>query len=303
MATSDVERAVNALVAKQDRIRMLWQYYDGDHPVVYTNERLREIFRNVDARFTANWCAVVVDALFNRVQLGGFDVDEASANAEIDALWSELDLALEADDVHVGALVTGESYLCAWRDDAGEIEAYYNDPRLIQVFYDPENPRRKSWAAKWWDDEEGKRRLTLYYPDRLEYYVSTRKASGISSGKSFVEYEPAQANPYGVVPVFHFRTERRVLKSELANVIPVQNGINKLMIDMMVAAEYGAFKQRYIISSMDTPGKLKNAPNEIWDLAAGDGQSQPTSVGEFSATDLDNYLGAIDKLAQYIGVI
>ena len=36
---------------------------------------------------------------------------------------------------------------------------------------------------------------------------------------------------------------------------------------------------------------------------AADKDSQPTSVGEFSPTDLANYLGAINKFAQDIGVI
>ena len=46
--------------------------------------------------------------------------------------------------------------------------------------------------------------------------------------------------------------------------IPLQNAINKLVTDLMVAAEYGAFMQRWIISNADT-SSLKNAPNEIWE--------------------------------------
>jgi hypothetical protein len=64
----------------------------------------------------------------------------------------------------------------------------------------------------------------------------------------------------------------------------------------MVSAEYGAFKQRWVISQGDT-SQLENGANMIWELPAGDGQGQPTSVGEFSATELDNYLGAVDNLA------
>ena len=75
------------------------------------------------------------------------------------------------------------------------------------------------------------------------------------------------------------------------------------LTDMMVAAEYGAFKQRYIISNADVSGKLKNAPNEIWDLPAGDGMGQQTQAGQFEATALDNYLKAIENLATAISTI
>jgi hypothetical protein len=71
---------------------------------------------------------------------------------------------------------------------------------------------------------------------------------------------------------------------------------------MMVAAEYGAFQQRWIISQGDTSG-IKNAPGEVLDIAAGDGVGQDTSVGSFSSTDLDNYLKAISTLASAVGSI
>jgi len=109
-------------------------------------------------------------------------------------------------------------------------------------------------------------------------------------------------NPHEEVPFFHFRLERRRIKSDLTNAIPLQNGINKLVTDMMVAAEYGAFKQRWIISQAKTD-TMKNAPNEIWDLPAGDGMGQQTSVGQFDATDLENYTKAVDSLASAIAII
>jgi hypothetical protein len=71
---------------------------------------------------------------------------------------------------------------------------------------------------------------------------------------------------------------------------------------MMVAAEYGAFRQRWIISNADV-SVLKNAPNEIWHIPAGDGMGQSSQVGEFNPTDLGNYLDAIERLAADISRI
>ena len=56
-------------------------------------------------------------------------------------------------------------------------------------------------------------------------------------------------------------------QSEIAMVMSNQDAINKLLADMMVAAEFGAFRQRYIISQVD-PGSLKNAPNPRASVAA-----------------------------------
>lgn len=302
--TTDLERAYNALSGKLELYNRLWRYYDGDQPVVYTAQRLNEIFANIDARFNENWCSVVIDSVADRITLDGFTIaDDESAQQQLSEAWEELELALEADDTHKAALVCGEAFLIVWPAEDGEIQAYYNDPRLCHVFYEAENPRRKRLACKWWIDNELKYRLTLYYPDRIEYYQSEHKAENVSSANSFEPFQPAQANPYEEIPVFHFRTERRTVKSDLTDAIPIQNAINKLLIDMMVAAEYGAFKQKWIISNADTPGKLKNAPNEIWDLPAGDGVSQNTQVGEFTATELSNYFNSIDKLSSALGAI
>lgn len=313
MPVSDLERAYKVLQAKTHDYNQLWAYYESAAPLVYTSERLREVFQNRESRFSENWAAVVIEAELERIHLKEFTVgtDKAAAGA-LNDLFADTELNLDALDVHKAALVTGEAYVIAWKDDESDeggrvidsdIEAYYHDPRMTHLFYDPEHPRRKLFAAKWWiGEDDEKRYINLYYPDRIEYYVSTQKASSISSARGLHERQPPEDNPFGIVPVFHFRTDRRKITSRLLNVIEPQDALNKLLADMMVAAEFGAFKQRWAITNSDTKA-LKNAPNEIWNIPAGDGTEQPTSVGEFSATELGNYLDAIDKLSAAIGII
>jgi hypothetical protein len=304
--TTDLERAYAALSGKRAEYDRLWRYYDGDQPLTYANERLREIFAGLGSNpvFTQNWAAVVIDACVERIHLDGLGASDEGQDAVLERMWTQLQLDGEADDAHLAALVTGESFLVVWPDvETGEPDAYYNDPRLCHVFYDADNPRRPRFAAKWWVADDDITRLTLYYPDRLEYY-SARSKQQPQSASGFILLENGiERNPYDVIPVFHFRRSGRRAASDLHNVIPIQNGINKLLSDMMVAAEYGAFKQRYIISNVETQGKLANAPNTIWEIPAGDGAGQSTSVGEFSPTDLGNYLDAIRNLAGALAAI
>lgn len=296
---SDLSNAYDAITGKQHKLTNTFNYYDGNQPLVYANERLREVFAGVEARFTENWCAVVIDTVKERIQLRGFEVP-ASVQGLADSIWEANELSLESDDLHTAALVTGESYLIV-QGEGADIQMFYNDPRLCQAFYSFDNPRQMRYAAKMWIDDAGYYRMTLYYPDRFEYYRTAQKATQVSSASAFVpddtEYPEGQAvNTYGTIPLFHFKTRKRDIQGDLIDVIPVQNGINKLMTDMMVAAEYGAFRQRWTISNADL-GTLKNSPNEIWNLPGGDGIGQQTTVGEFSPTDLANYLNAISQLA------
>lgn len=309
---TDLEKAYLALSGKLNHYNLLWKYYDGDQPLMYASKRLDDIFKDLKMRkFTENWCSVVIDVAQDRIQLKSLSSKDAKANKQLALDWEDLNLAIEASDVHEAALVIGESFLIVGdeTDDEGEAElqVYYNDARNCHLFYEPSNPRKKRLGVKWWVGVDGHIRITLYYPDRFEYYRSNKAGTQVDSAKAFKPFSPNGAgekvdNPNGEIPFFHFRLERRIVKSDLTNAIPLQNGINKLNTDMMVAAEYGAFMQRWIISDADISG-LKNAPNKNLWIPAGDGTGQGSSVGQFTATDLDNYIKAIDSLASAIAVI
>lgn len=303
MSIKDMTLAFKTLQAKQDPYTTLFNYYDGEQPLVYTAQRLTDIFKDLDAYFAENWASVVVDSARDRINLREIQVSGAGQKRWKE-LWESSEISLESDDVHEAALVTGEGYFIAWPDEDGVMQGYHNDPRLVHLFYERAEPRKKRFAAKMWTGEDKKANLTLYYEDHLEYYKSTHNAENITSANSFEPAKNAKAeNPFGEIPVFHYRLGQRKVKSDLRNVIPIQNGINKLLTDMMVTAEFMAFPQRYVISNAEIKGKLKVSPKEIWDLPGGDGMGQQTQTGQFEAAKLENYLHSIDNLATALGSI
>lgn len=302
VCVSDLTNAVAALSAKGKNYRTLWRYYDGDHPMVFANSRLRQVFGPGLENFVQNWCGVVVSAAMERMSLERFVVSQDDAQTQrLNEMWLASEMDVDVEDVHESLLVTGEAFVFVWKRNDGTIEAYHNDAQLCEVFYESANPRRKRYAVKWWYEEalDGWR-LNLYYRDRIEYYF--RQGKEISNdGRGFeafaVDGVGVAENPFGEIPIFHFRKSRRKSRSELQDLIPIQDGVNKLFSDMMVAAEYGAFPQRYIISNADI-AKLKNAPNEIWDLPGSDGEGQDTQVGQLQAAQLQNFWQTIEKLVE-----
>jgi len=301
--STDLERAFEALQAKKKPYDKLFAYYEGDQPLTYmSSSRMQKIFQGLDGYFAQNWCSVVIDAVRDRINLRKIEV-KGAASKVWQELWEASQLEMESDELHEAELITGEAFLICWKNAEGKMEAYYNDPRLCHLFYDAEFPRIKQFAAKWYEDDDARMRLTIYYSDRLDYYISKGKAEDVSKASAFLPMEPASGpNPFGEVPVFHFRKAKQI-RSDLKNVIPIQNATNKLLTDMMVAAEFGAFKQRYVISNAEVQGKLKNSPDEIWDLPAGDGMGQQTQAGQFDATPLSNYLDGIEKQVAAISSI
>lgn len=303
----DLEKAFNALSEKKRVYGKLWRYYDGDQPLVYNSERLREIFSGLDAKFIENWCSVVVDAVLDRIEMQTPRGKEESTNSILEELW---DASLETDvfSVHEDVCVTGESFVIVWpnKDDPATIDVFHNDSRLVYVEYELDNPRQIRYAAKWWREDD-RVRITLFYPDRLEYYASKKSTEDVVSANAFDPYvdestgSSVAVNPFSKIPVFHFRSTARKPKSQMANILDIQDAINKLLSDMMIAAEFGASPQRYVISHAGLDDSLKIAPNTIWDLPASL-EGQGTTAGQFQASDLGNYLNAISALSMFIGI-
>ena len=292
MAT-DLERAYEALNGKLLNYSTLFAYADGVQPTVYSTDRLREAFGNIRATFTQNWCSVVINAVLDRLMLKGFDAQDEAENNRLDDLWNRLRMNTDSYDAHYDALVTTEGFLILGRD-GDRIDAYRNDPRSCHMFYHKERPKEREFATKWWDDD-GIWNIRLYYPNRLELYQARSKDRPSSAGAfTLVSQEP---NPYDEIPVFHLRC-----RGEMDNIITLQDAVNKLFADMMVSAEFAAFKQRYIISNMDVSA-IENAPYKTWILPGGDGTGQETSVGQFDATPLNTYLDAINDIANAIAII
>jgi hypothetical protein len=301
MSLEDLGRGVKAIDAKGPGYAKLERYLDGDHPLVYMASRLKEIFPQLDARFSLNFCEVVAGALLERINLRGFKAADTTTTTELAALWEDRHLGVECDLVHEAAVTTGEAFVIVWPDATGKPEIFAQQSGACHVAYDDEHPTLRAWAVKRWFSEALDRwRVQLYYPDHIEAYQSTGKdLPSATSGYAFMFEE---RNPFGIVPVFHFKVHGRKAKSDLRSVVPVQDMINKLCADMMVSSEFGSFKQRWKIGGAQADG-LQNGPDVVWDLPGAREGEQPVGVGEFSAADLAQFLAAIDKFAGYVAAI
>lgn len=303
---SDVSRAFEHFKDVYLKYCAYYDYFDGNQPLRYSTERLKLAFEQIRPKFRQNWCAVVINAVLDRMELYGWSTAEETANAILADVWAETGLSLESNEIHESALVCGESFLIGWKEEGQPIEFYFNDPRRAACFYDSDRPKIKTYAAKWWDADDGCH-LLLYYPDRLERYIApAKKMSELraeDAANAFrLEPDGISTNPFGMIPVFHFRNSLRSHESDLKNVTEIQDAINKLFCDMMVTAEFSAFPARYVISSAEID-TLQNAPNMIWDLPAGLEGQQNTQVGTLEAANLNNYSGQIEALAQSISSI
>lgn len=257
------------------------------------------------------------------------DLDLRQADRDARRIWQENYLDAESSIGHTEALVMGYAYALVWprEDDGGK----RTTPRItiespLEMIHEAEPGDRRDIkvAIKSWRNADGFQELTLYYPDRVEKYRSAQKVTagtslsarrwvrrvGVMAEATDEADEELEAWPLehdlGRVPVVVLGNRPRLdgsYRSEIEDLITAQDAINKLEADLLVAAEFAAFRQRWAtgIEIPEDPetGEVqepyKAAVNRIW-VAEGD----KARFGDFEVSDLRPYIAAIEKWIQNI---
>lgn len=297
--------AITALGDRQKRYRLYRDYYTGLHRLMIDGDRLLRTFKGLFRDFRLNLCSPVVDSLADRLEVQSFSAGEDEAEDALE-IWKRNRMRRRSGHVHLEAISSGDAFAIVWPSADNRATIYPNKPTEVCVDYDSESPGIITRAAKLWKERDGSHRLTLYYPDRIEKYATPQKAFQSSAGTALglqnfserpVEGEPwPLPNPYGQVPVFHFANNAdlgEMGSSELRDAIPVQDALNKSVLDMLVLAEYQAYPQRYALNiqvNRDDEGNpinpFKAGPDRMWIANGG----EHTQIGQFSAADLDPVL-------------
>jgi hypothetical protein len=315
------------LLGRLPEIRRYEDYYEGRHRLNFVTSEYREEFGKMLAGVTDNWMALVVDAVEERLHVDGFRIPDDSGEGQADksawTTWQRNCLDADSELVHQIALQAGSAYAMVWygAEDTAEITAEH--PSQTIIAYAGGSRRERLAALKTWTDEwTGAVRANVYMPDGIYKFESSkvpaptdyvtpsgrardlglvwdRTWSVSSEDDGFVE------NPLGVVPIVEFRNRPRMLgvgRSEIADVISTQDQINKLVCDMLVAAEFSAFRQRWAtgvevptdpVTGKELDDSFAAAVNRLWSVP-----SDAARFGEFGETDLGNYVKAIENRVQ-----
>jgi enamine deaminase RidA (YjgF/YER057c/UK114 family) len=295
---SNIKKALDMIVDRRDHYLVAESYYTGVQREIFTNDVWLKLFRQNNTHFRFNFAKSVVDAVSNRLEIANVTGMSEEANNELSKVWENNQLELDSSEIHRNALLYGDAYAVVWTDSFGQTTIDYNSPLTTVVIYDDENPRIKKYAAKLWqtEDAQGKKlaKLNMYYPDRIEKYESFGEIQHVVSPTSF-QLVSVVENPWGQIPVFHFRTTKQYGKPEHSDAYGPQDAINKLMATHMITVDYQGAPQRYALSSGgngaeyedfsesgtvdENLGRLKNGPGELWYL------NGVSKVGEFAPAD------------------
>jgi Phage portal protein, SPP1 Gp6-like len=288
------------LDAAQHEIARCHDYHSGKHPLLFATEKFREAFGGLFKTFADNWCELVCDVPRQRLRVTGFRFGDEPGDADAWRIWQRNNLDLGSLLVHNEALIAGRAYVIVWADGAGRPRITPEPARQCIVLNDPAT-RLPVAALKKWEIPGGGLAARLFLPDRVVSY--TAQAGATVSGWRRTN---TLDNPLGQVPVVEFQNKPTLLgggRSELANVIPVQDAVNKMITDLLVASEFNSFKMRYLLVDAKSEAfdrliaelKTKAAALQRYLVVAGGQQ-----VGAFPETTLEGFVSAITLLTQHV---
>lgn len=298
-----------------DDYQTFQDYYDGEQKTRLT-DRAKKYLQASGFRFSENFCETVIDVYAERLVVVGFtsNLVEKADGEEIDPLgdtigdWWERDKMDALQDlVHTTTFTKGDAFLVAdWNQQRDRPRWAFNKPDLIRPFYTDDDEidfAVKKWRsrAKGPQNKQGRWiiRLNVYWPDRVEKYFRRSKDEGQwerwqDPGDTAwpLPWLDSTGDPLGV-PVFHFRNKplgNEYGRSELRPVIPQQDELNKLILDLNLFADNLAVPQDWATGVTGDSVAFKRA-FDVWRA-----DSPEAKFGRLEAGDGSSLLEAVEQV-------
>lgn len=326
----DLEWGLAELKTRERDYLLARRYLEGDHRLAFATKDWTTQFGRLFTAFADNLCPSVLFAVRNRLSVIGFSVagdEDPTTGAEVAdrtggapgaadlawGIWNRNGMDRRQKELYLEALLGGDSYAIVWEhpNEEGRAIVYPNRPDQCVVRYDEEIPGRRAVALKAWILPDKRARANLYYDDRIEKYATRSPSSGgglPTKATTFDEWTGADGMEAAIVPheleavpvvpfTFGGSVGRRG-RSRLADVIPIQDALNKSIADMLVAMEFQSIPQRWVVGytpEIDPITQLPKKPfipgaDRLW------GVTDPNArFGQFDAAALEPFIKVSDS--------
>ncbi len=226
------------------------RYYQGKQPLAFLSPEAKTALGNRFGLMSSNIPRLAVTALAERLRITGFLGDN-----QLWADWMRNDLDQTSDVAHREALLFGDSYVIVWADALGRPQVTIESAKQVAVLTDP-GTRQITSAVKHWENRyDNTTEAVLYLPDRI-VRLRADQIGATTTGFNVIGELP---NPLGVPPVVNLRNTDLVLSSlnqsdrflggwgssEIEDLKPLVDALNKSLADMMVTSEYVGRPRRW----------------------------------------------------------
>lgn len=230
MTSSDqLVEALEALDAHQGPYAELERYSRGEQPLAWISPESRKALGNRLPRLASNIPGLQIRSIVERLRLVGFSDSRAWD------LFTATDLDQLAAQAMSDALLYRTGFVLVWTKN-GKPVATVENPRQCHVLRDPAD-RSVTVGLKRYHTKT-QTHAYLYLPDRVEQWVSDSPGAAVQGFNLVGTVD----NPLGQVPLVPIDNGH----SEIADLLPLCDALNHLLVSMMVGAEAAGKGRRWI---------------------------------------------------------
>lgn len=339
-----LDKLSRRLIQKRRRTKIFWDYYHGNHRLLFATAKFREAFGGLFNEFADNWCRPPIEALNGRIDLTGFRIDPKSEGDD-DAweFWQANRMDWRSGLAHEGALVGEESAAGVWygQEDRSIPQITVMDPNEVTVAVAGDGVTRLAALRMWTDLNDGQVYANVYLPDAIWKFIA---GSSVSNDLTIAEFAAYQDHPGGgagapnfgglwlppgyieerggwlpnkvrgeawplpnpvgkvnVVPLVNRAKINGFGESEIRDIVPLQDAVNKTLMDGQINSEFTAFPQRWMIGSV--PRDAQGNPKEPFDFAANRVWYHEDTEGSFGDFRQGDNAGLVKWIEMLIGHI
>lgn len=281
MPADDAAAALVDLDRRRPAYLKARDYIHGQFPIVGATPKFLEFFEEVIEEFQLNLCEPTVDTY---VEKCGIDTWEGDGAEQAAKWWDEGPGKRLQNEVTAETVGIGDGYLLAWPNRRGERRLNVlraDEATVVHADDDPDDIELslKVWAVADPDDRTRQlTRLNVYYDDRVERWLTRQqfaKGWGDIDETALQPFDgdgepPVIGHDFGENPMVHFpgkpdKWRTGFGRSVLSAAMPVQDRLNKHVIDIVIGSEQYAFPLRVLLAyatDVDPEtGKAKNLPD------------------------------------------
>lgn len=301
MDTDLLVELLHTLDAPQYRYTQLLNYYNGAQELSFLSPEAKVALGTRFARMASNIPRLAVTSLSERLRITGID------SADVWADWLANDLDQLSTVAMREALLFGTSAVIVWARPDGSPLVSVESPRQVAVITDP-GTREVTSAVKRWRTKTTTE-LVVFGPGEI---VRMRADTPVAATAGFYVVDTLP-NPFGIVPVVPLRNSDLLDDgcSEITDLCPLVDGLNKVLTDMLVTSEYVGRPRRWAtgIELVEVPvlnddGDETGEVTVVSPIPEGDrlmiAENDTAKFGQLDPAGLGGYRTAVDVLMQQI---
>ncbi|ALG85840.1 phage portal protein [Gordonia phthalatica] len=218
------------------RYSELEHYYSGTQPLAFLAPESRTALGDRFGRMASNIPRLAITSLTERLRVTGF------SGVDVWDAWLRNDLDQTSTIAHREALLLGASYAIVWADHLGRPKVTIESAKQVTMLTDP-GTRQPVAALKRWETATTTEAV-LYGPAEI-VRLRAEQPGATTQGFKVIE---TLTNPLGVVPVVRLTNSDRLLDdgvSEIEDLKPLVDALNKTLTDMLTTSEYVGRPRRW----------------------------------------------------------